>query len=384
MDESFLNVAPPLRILAPQLGFDTTLGGGRYDYELLAALARAGHKILVLIPRSHASAVPPGVETLAIEGRARGHAALWNAIFFPKLLRNAAAWKPDLIRVHSPYALGPAALLVGRLTGVPVVGNFFHLGEPAALQRITERWLPPFFDQLNTPGEFTRSQLLARHPRLGRRIFLTPCGISERFFTSEGSRETSADGPLFIHVGALIPRKNLRWLVALFGAWVAQGGPGRLWMVGEGPERPQLESDIAAGRLGERIHLTGRLSDTETLGVMTRAELLLFPSLMEGFGLAVGEALASGLPALVSDRGGLPETVAHAKTGFVLSVDNGFSPWLAAMQRLVADPGLRRRMSTAARVEARARFRWDVIAAQAASGWRTITAEGPRLLQCKP
>lgn len=365
-------MVPPLRILAPQLGFDTAQGGGRYDYELLAALARAGHKILVLTPRSHASAVPPGVETLTVDGRARGHASLWNAVFFPKLLRSAVLWKPDLIRVHSPYALGPAAILAGCLTGIPVVGNFFHLGEPAALQRLTEQWLPPFFDQLNTPGEFTRFQLLARHPRLESRIFLTPCGISEHFFASEKPREPYADGPLFVHVGGLIPRKNLRWLIALFGAWVAQGGPGRLWIVGEGPERPRLEHDISTGGLGERIRLTGRLSDADTLGLLARAELFISPSLMEGFGLAVGEALAQGLPALVSDRGGLPEAVAHGKTGFVLSVDKGFSPWLEAMQRLIADPGLRRRMGAEARAEARARFRWDAVAIQVVSAWRQI------------
>lgn len=380
MDQVPLSVVTPLRILAPQVGLHTGQGGGRYDYEFLAALARSGHKVLVVIPRAGTCNVPPGVETLFIEGRARGHALFWNAVFLPKLLRVAAMWKPDLIRVHSPYALGPAAILAGRLNGVPVVGNFFHLGEPSALHRLTESWLPPWFDQVNTPGIFTRAQLLALHPRLENRIFLAPCGVSDRFFVRQVPSEPLSDGPLFLCVCGLLPRKNLRWLLRLFEAWMARGGAGRLCIVGEGPQRVILEAEIAARGLGERIQLAGRLSDEEMLSLLANAELFLFPSLLEGFGLAVAEALAQGVPALVSDHGGLAEVVTHGQTGFVLPLDQGFPPWITAMQSLIDDPSLRRRMSVAARAEASARFRWDAVATQVVSDWRRLRrwrAEAP-------
>ena len=71
------------------------------------------------------------------------------------------------------------------------------------------------------------------------------------------------------------------------------------------------------------------------------------------------EAMACGIPAIVSDRGALPELVRNGETGFVLSIEEGPEQWMQAMARLCDDPDLRARMGAAALKDVRNRFSWD-------------------------
>lgn len=125
----------------------------------------------------------------------------------------------------------------------------------------------------------------------------------------------------------------------------------RFLIVGDGPHRASLQRD-----LGDRAEFTGTLSG-EPLGVAyRRADLFVFPSQHDTFGQVVMEAMATGLPVVVTDKGGPQELVEDGVTGFVAD-DAAFIP---RVKDLVSSPELRARMGRAARMAAERRS-WDAV-----------------------
>jgi len=323
--------------------------------------------VLLVVPRHMQAAfsVPPRCEVHWIRARWRWHPFLASVVFFPSLLAAARRFKPDVIRVHSPACLGLASLAVSRLTGIPTVGSFHHRFERFRGARLTEKHLLSRFSHVVTVSEFSRHQLVELDEALSAKSSVIYNGVSSQF----GPRAETADWkqrlglrpdePLFVTAGALIARKNIEWLLRVMRAWAEAGNPGLLVVIGEGRERRRLLRSIHEQGLTDRVALWGAVDDETLVSVIRAADAFLSSSLMEGFGLAVAEALACGTPTLVSDRGALPEVVRHGRTGFVLPLDRGLEPWLEAMRQVVTDPDARRTMGAEAARDAAERFDWD-------------------------
>ena len=159
------------------------------------------------------------------------------------------------------------------------------------------------------------------------------------------------DGPFLLNVGRIEPRKNQ---LAALGA--VERLPGLLLVCAGAihDERMAVRLDTSP-----RCRLLGRVTDAERDLLYRRAEALLFPSLYEGFGLPVLEAMRQGLPVVATRTSSLPEVGGEA----VLYVpDARDSAALAeAVERLRGDQALRRRLVAAGRKRA-ARFSWDACA----------------------
>ncbi len=134
-----------------------------------------------------------------------------------------------------------------------------------------------------------------------------------------------------------------------------------LALVGDGPLHGSLQARIDDARLQHRVHLTGIRSDIPD--VLMASDAFLLPSLWEGLPMALLEAMASGLPIIASRVAGTEEVLAGTEAG--LLVEPGDADGLRdAVERLVADDGLRLRLGTAARARVVERY---TVAAQAAS-----------------
>ena len=155
-------------------------------------------------------------------------------------------------------------------------------------------------------------------------------------------RARPADGPtVVVAVGRLKYPKDTRTLVE---AAAQVPGDWRLDLVGDGPERAELEQVS-----GERVHFVGERDDVPEL--LAGASVFVLSSRSEGFPISVLEAMAAGLPVVASDVGGVREQVEQEVTG--LLVPRGDAVALAsAIERLVRDPELRRRMGEAGRARA--------------------------------
>jgi glycosyltransferase involved in cell wall biosynthesis len=160
-----------------------------------------------------------------------------------------------------------------------------------------------------------------------------------------------------LHVGAIQARKNIARLVEAF----ENAGAGwRLVLAGSaGYGAESIHARIAASPARDRIQVTGYVSPTELAAWYARASVFAFPSLDEGFGIPVLEAMAAGVPVLTSNRSALPEVAG----GAALLVDPENAPEMAAaLDRLLVDPDLR--LELAARGRRRASdFSWERAAA---------------------
>ena len=204
--------------------------------------------------------------------------------------------------------------------------------------------------------------------RSEERVAVVPHGIDTDAFRRAGDQEVSAvrrrhriDGPFLLYLGGIEPRKNLPRLLEAFGRLDADVRPTLVLAGGWVAWNPE-GIDAARAALAElpeearrRVVMTGYVSDRDKVALLSGAEALVYPSLYEGFGLPVLEAMAVGTPVLTSNVSGLPEVAGDAA---LLVPPHDVDAIAAGMERLLRAGELRERLA-AAGAERVGRFRWE-------------------------
>jgi len=213
--------------------------------------------------------------------------------------------------------------------------------------------------------------------RRDARLVVVPLGVPAIGHESEmpphvGDRLDGA--PVVLAIGTIEPRKNLPHLVTAFGA-VAAGHPDvRLVVAGhDGPARPDLDAAIA--RLPpdarSRVVVAGPVSDKGRLALLQRATLLAYPSIYEGFGFPVLEAMTARVPVVAARAGAIPEVAGDA----ALLVDPTDESQLAeAITRVLTDDETRRELVARGRDRVRA-FSWEDTARGLTACYRRLASE---------
>jgi glycosyltransferase involved in cell wall biosynthesis len=259
---------------------------------------------------------------------------------------------PDLIHAVNPFILGPGGIYYARRLGVPLVASYHT--NVAAYARYYNlelgfdagRW---WTKQLHNRAEINLcTSEAAMNYLLGegvKRIRLWPQGVDARRFhpnkASEEWRERLSDGhpedKLLLYVGRLAPEKGIERLKA-----IPREVPGtRLAIVGDGPARGDLEREFR----GAPAVFTGVLQGEDLASAYASADAFLFPSTTDTLGLAMLEALASGLPVAAARGGASHEIVSEGENGLLYEA-NSVSSLVDAVRRLFSDafrPALARR-----------------------------------------
>ena len=164
-----------------------------------------------------------------------------------------------------------------------------------------------------------------------------------------------------LFVGTLEPRKNLTRLLHAFEKLCRDGSCDGLVLVGKrGWLYDDFFAELERSPAREEVILPGYVPDGDLPAFYAGAQVLAFPSLYEGFGLPVLEAMASGTPVACSGTSSLPEVVGDAALTFDPTNEEAI---LEALRQLVDSPGLRRELAERGLVRA-AQFSWDRVAAQ--------------------
>lgn len=210
-----------------------------------------------------------------------------------------------------------------------------------------------------------------------RRVHVIHEGVDPTFLDAPHPPRIALPRRYVLFVSTLEPRKNILGLLAGFEQAVAGGYEGDLVLVGRWGWRTEAAREaLATSPVQHRIHHLDYLDRGELNAVVRRAEAVVFPSLLEGFGLPVVEGMAVGVPVITSNVSSLPEVGGDA----ALYVDPREPADLAAaILRLANDPALREQLVTAGRARA-ARFRWEEAARATAGVFRRVTA----LPECVP
>jgi N-acetyl-alpha-D-glucosaminyl L-malate synthase BshA len=160
------------------------------------------------------------------------------------------------------------------------------------------------------------------------------------------------DEKLVCHVSNFRPVKRIMDVLRVFEKTVA-AVPSRLVMIGDGPDRSKAEAFCRTHRLHDRVFFLGNVPNLEE--VLGACDLFLLPSETESFGMAALEAMASEVPVIASNAGGLPEVVSDGETGYLVKVGDVNAMAERAIE-ILRDPGVRSRMGKRAREVALEKF----------------------------
>lgn len=229
--------------------------------------------------------------------------------------------------------------------------------------------------EIITVSEATKNDLVEIYDIAPERVTAVASGVDLDVYHSSPKEEVARvsqkygiDGPYFLFVGGLEPRKNLRMLLRAFArlpedvlpALVLAGAPVH-WIPG-GPEIMTSAIRSLPQRVRDRVILTGYVPQADKVALLSGAEALVYPSVYEGFGLPVLEAMACGTPVLTSNVSSLPEVAGEA----ALLVDPYETSAIAeGMEKLLRDEELRARLREAGPHRA-SLFSWEESARQTA------------------
>ena len=267
-------------------------GVQRYAHELTA---RLGDELSVVRPRASSHGV-------------RGH--LWEQGVLPRMVRGDLLW--------SPCNTGPLSV---RRQVVTIHDCGFHDRGDCFSPRFARwyRWLIPRLAKrarrVITVSEFSRQRLLEFTGVAPERVVVIPNGVGEQFAAlpdervAEVRKRLGLPARYALYVGSLEPRKNL---LGLLEAWrqlpVADWGLSLALAGGSGRQFQAV--DLVNKQ--PSVVIAGYVSDADLPAVYAGARLFVYPSLYEGFGLPVLEAMACGTPVVCSNTTSLPEVIGDA------------------------------------------------------------------------
>lgn len=284
--------------------------------------------------------------------------ALW------KIYRFIRRGRFDLVHTHTSKA-GILGRVAARLAGVPRIvhtphGQIFtgYAGRSlTALFVLLERWAATFTDRIIGLTDQESRDHLERKIGRPEQFVSIPSGVElEAFEKVQGEAravKTSLGLPpsarLIGSVGRLEPVKGHAYLLEAFAALAPRFTDLYLALAGEGELLPQLRSRARSEGLADRILFLGWRDDIP--GLLQAFDLFVLPSLNEGMGRALVEAMAAGLPIVAARAGGVPEVLAEGEAG--LLVEAGSALALArGIETLLLDPARGVRLGTAARERA--------------------------------
>jgi glycosyltransferase involved in cell wall biosynthesis len=376
-------------------------GLGRHVAELSPALARAGARVSVVTPhlrdgafastrrpRMHVLRVPPPVMAgydfptfVAQTGRALEQAAIALV---------GSGRRPDIVHAHD-WLTAEAAIALKHRWRVPLLATI-HATERGrgrggldgnGAQAINDiEWRLSYEAwRVIVCSRFMAGQIADYFSAPADKIDVVANGVRVTRGPFDGPAERAAFRARFVgpdearvfSVGRVVFEKGLHVLVE---AWrtVAAAAPARLVIAGTGEYLEQLKAQAAALGLDGRILFTGFIDDADRDRLYHAADVAVFPSLYEPFGIVALEACAARCPVVVSAAGGLAEVIDLGVTGLVVPV--GDSPALAeSVLACLRDPaGAQARAELALRM-VRSRYTWGQIAAATMAVYRRVLAE---------
>lgn len=343
-------------------------GLGRYTYEVARRLVQAHpeHEFLFFFDRPYDKRFlfDKNVQAVVLPPPAR-HPVLWYIWFEYSVRRALKKYQPDVFFSPDGYlslrARTPTVMVVHDLAfehfpeAIPfLVRHFYKFYSPRYCRRA---------DHLLAVSEYTRKDIQKQYGIAEDRI--TTCGNGCRNGFSplpeterQLARQQYAEGrPYFLYVGAVHPRKNTHRLIEAFSLFKQKtGAPIKLLLAGRfawqtGPVKEAF--DVSAFQ--KDIHFLGFVPDEELPRLIGAAFSFVYPSLFEGFGLPLLEAMHCDVPVISSLSSSLPEVAGDA----ALLVDPMNARQLAdALRRLYEEEGLRQNLIEKGKKQ-RQKFSWD-------------------------
>lgn len=286
--------------------------------------------------------------------------------------------KPALIHAHWLFPQGLLAVLLGKLTGIPVVISA-HGGDAFALKggvldklkswavKNCQQWTSNTTATANAAGENLPIPVVI------------PMGVDCELFESGKPVMQQFKGSLLLFVGRLVEKKGVAHLLTAFSLLSENARANTcLWIIGDGSERAALEALVKQLRIEKQVVFHGRIPNEKLPAYYAAADIFIAPSVTdslgdtEGQGVILLEAMASGVAVVASRTGGISEIISDGTNGLLTDPANPES-LKRAIEQLLADSQLRQRLAEEGRNFVQA-YDWRCIGAQFAKLYRRVAA----------
>jgi glycosyltransferase involved in cell wall biosynthesis len=356
-----------LNILLLSQFFSTTKGGGEYVFKTLAeVLAHNGHKVWVITNNVKGEEYPSSenLKIITINPPIEYHGGLPPSFLdnFQYVIsafihgeRIVRKKKIDIIHSNnfSPALAGSLIAVLMRIPHITTIHDIFSVYDRDFWKKwasqsgvsYTNARLLPFFEKLmmrfkmnciHTVSEATRNDI----QKLGTKktIHVIPNCIAEgKPVNAEVKKEQ------FVYLGRLVFYKNVEVILRAFEIVKKEIPSCKLIIAGDGPHRPVLENMSDKLGLQNNVIFAGYVTPFEKDRILAESNALLFPSLIEGFGLVMLESFQQNRPVIVSDIQPMSDIITHEETGYVLDPQNQ-SLWAEHIIKLVKNPQESQRM----------------------------------------
>lgn len=363
-------------------------GSEEYTTRLLAGLAEeppSDLHLTLFALEPFAAAHPDLVATyptvlLGLDGHRKGQRVLAEASW---LARAASHRNVELL--HHAGGVVPPGPAVARTPAVLTVHDLQPLAMPQNFSPVKRRWLATMLPRsaararlVITPSDPAGADVVARLGVARDRVRTVPHGIAPPEAVppdqvAEVIERYRLGQRTILYPAITYAHKDHLTLVRAF-ARLAPSRPDLTLVLagGAGPAEAEVAAAVRASGVGHQVRRTGRVPWPDLRALYAAASVVAVPSRFEGFGAPALEAMAAGVPVVVSDATALPWVVGDAG----LKVPPGdVGRWAQELGRVVDEPAVRETLAAAGRVQA-ARFGWDRAAAALAQSYRDALAMG--------
>jgi glycosyltransferase involved in cell wall biosynthesis len=344
-----------------------------FQVELANALSRISATAVVMSSAAPIGYLEPAVETSVIRtgrGAFGSVAQAMNPGSLYRLWRGLGDRQTDLVHITGAHAWNPLVAALSRLRGKSLVYTVHdpeeHGGVPWSI-RISNWITTRGADGIIVLTRHGAQQVIAAGIA-ARKIHVIPHGAYSLFRKWQHPR-TSA-GKVILYFGRFEPYKGLEALLAAFGR-ARKTIPGwKLLLAGSG----SLPTDLLESMPPDVEVRSGYVPDEDVADLMQRASLVVVPYTAATQSGVIAIAIAFGRPVIATSVGGLSEMVTHGKTGLLVPPDD-VAALAGAMQTLMRNPDLLRRMGREAARRGRAALGWDRIAAMHVEAYGEVLRE---------
>ncbi len=337
-------------------------GAEKVVHDLAIGLSAKGHNVHVVTLLDAPGASAALTDALPPHGVDVTHLAMRSKVDLPRLSALAGLlrrFRPHVLHTHLWHAdLAAKAVLPAVWRRRPVLLSTIHIADrrPVHWRFAIDRLTQPWVDQT---AFVSRSVMHFYRRRVGltaRKCVVVPNGIDLAAYQTLPDRRqsrapwipTSAE-PVIGTIARLDPQKGLPALLHAFSKLTRRWPRAALLIAGAGPEREALERLAVKLGIADRIHMLGFQQDVRP--VLAALDVFVLPSRWEGFGLATLEAMAAGLPVVVTDVPGSRDLVQHEQTGLVVP-RNDSDALAQAVARCLSQAELRAQLGHRARIAA--------------------------------
>lgn len=288
------------------------------------------------------------------------------------MLRLMRAHRYDIVHAHWIIPQGLVATLARPFAPAgPALVMTSHGGDLFALRgkliTLIKRWATTRADQLTVVSKTMKSVAVKLQLKGEPQITVIPMGIDSHAMFCPPLSMAERQGLLF--VGRLVEKKGIEHLLAAMPLVLKAHPEQHLTIVGDGPLRQSLRTLCETYNITEHVEFTGAVSNQDIPGYLQQSAIAIFPSIVadngdqEGTPVAVMEALACECAAIVSDYPGARDIIDDGENGLLVE-QKAPEQIAAAINLLLANPAMRKKLGAAGRKTVQRDYDWSVISAK--------------------